>query len=118
MPTHPLHSQAILAKNYAFFTYFEAFVVVVFTFEYIIRTWAAPKRGAHMREVMNVIDLLAFLPWYLEIFIAVAVPPDFKYLDQIEVRTGDACREGGRGMGRRGGGETIGERGRCTREKK
>ena len=77
MPTHPLHSQAVMAKEYAFFTYFEAFVVIVFTFEYILRTWAAPKRGAHVREVMNVIDLCAFLPWYLEVLIAVAVPSDF-----------------------------------------
>jgi hypothetical protein len=46
-----------------FFKIFEAFVVVVFTFEYSLRLFAAPKRCQHFVEVMNMIDLAAFLPW-------------------------------------------------------
>jgi hypothetical protein len=33
---------------------------------------------------MNMIDLLAFLPFYLELIILIAVPADFKYRNNIE----------------------------------
>ena len=57
---------------------------LLLTERYSLRLYAAPKRCKHFFEVMNMIDLLAFLPFYLELIILIAVPADFKYRNNIE----------------------------------
>ena len=69
---------AALAGRYCWeFAAFNAFSVIVFTVEYALRIWSAveipmlsrlPRWQARLRYAMRpmmIIDLLAFLPWYL-----------------------------------------------------
>ncbi|XP_033862931.3 potassium voltage-gated channel subfamily D member 1-like [Acipenser ruthenus] len=39
--------------------------VMIFTFEYLMRFFAAPSRGKFMRSVMSVIDVVAIMPYYI-----------------------------------------------------
>ncbi|XP_076860198.1 A-type voltage-gated potassium channel KCND1 isoform X2 [Brachyhypopomus gauderio] len=39
--------------------------VLIFTFEYLMRLFAAPSRCKFMRSVMSVIDVVAILPYYI-----------------------------------------------------
>ena len=71
------------AAHGGFFFAFEVFSVAVFTVEYVLRVWAAVEdrrrltvtpvggRIRHMLTPMAIIDLLAFLPFYLTAFFAV-----------------------------------------------
>lgn len=45
--------------------YFEVFTVVVFSFEYIARIWAAEKKTNYIFSFFGVIDLLAIVPFYI-----------------------------------------------------
>ena len=45
---------------------FETFAIVVFTIEYVLRLWAAPKRLKFAFSVSGLIDLLVILPFYLQ----------------------------------------------------
>lgn len=47
-----------------FFT-LEGICVGAFTLEFFARFWAAPSRKTFMKEVLNVIDLVAIIPFYL-----------------------------------------------------
>ena len=40
-----------------------------FTLEYLIRIYSAPKRKAFLKSVMNTIDLLAILPFFIGIIV-------------------------------------------------
>ena len=71
------------AAHAGFFLAFEVFSVAIFTVEYVLRVWATVEdrrragvtpiagRLRHMLTPMAVIDLLAFLPFYLSAFFAV-----------------------------------------------
>jgi voltage-gated potassium channel len=78
-----------LAERYAWeFASFNLFSVVVFTVEYVLRVWSAveipmlsrlPRWQARLRFAMRpmmIIDLLAFLPWYMHWL----YPLDFRLL--------------------------------------
>ena len=43
--------------------------VMIFTFEYIMRLYAAPNRCKFMRSVMSIIDVVAILPYYIGLII-------------------------------------------------
>ncbi len=74
---------SINADAEGFFLGFEVFSVAIFTVEYVLRVWATVEdrrravvtpvggRLRHMATPMAVIDLLAFLPFYLSAFFAV-----------------------------------------------
>lgn len=74
---------------YAGFRAFEAFSVIVFTIEYLVRLWAAPEdpryarlsdwraRLRFARSPIGIVDLLAVLPFYLAFFVA---PVDLRFL--------------------------------------
>lgn len=49
--------QALAAVN--------AFVMVAFTIEYILRVWTAPDRFRYVRSFWGIVDLAAFLPFWL-----------------------------------------------------
>ncbi|KAK3754331.1 hypothetical protein QZH41_000207 [Actinostola sp. cb2023] len=51
----------------------ETFFVVVFTIDYVIRFFLAKNKLTFVKQVLNIIDLLAILPYYLELVFAVMV---------------------------------------------
>lgn len=63
------------------FYYFELFTVVIFSTEYILRIWIADLRYPNLKPVaartkfifsaMGIVDLLAILPFYLPLFLAI-----------------------------------------------
>jgi len=73
---------SINAAHAGFFRGFEVFSVAVFTVEYVLRVWAAVEdrrravvtpvagRLRHVLTPMAVVDLVAFLPFYLSAFFA------------------------------------------------
>ncbi len=60
----------IVHSHDAVFHVVEYIVLPIFTLEYALRLWAAPKRLAFMRKPFNVIDLLAIVPSYIEIILS------------------------------------------------
>ncbi len=48
---------------------FEIFSITIFTIEYFIRIYTADKRLSYIFSFYGIIDLLAILPFYLELFI-------------------------------------------------
>lgn len=51
------------------FVYLETVCVVWFTIEYVLRITVAPNRCKFIFELLNIVDLIAILPFYLEIFL-------------------------------------------------
>lgn len=45
--------------------YFELFVIIVFTIEYLLRIWAAQKRLGFVFSFYGIVDLVSILPFYL-----------------------------------------------------
>lgn len=66
------HGLLILTLN-AIFT-------VLFTIEYILRLWCAPRPGRYARSFFGIVDLLAILPFYIGLFINSA-----RFLNVIKV---------------------------------
>ena len=73
--------QSLPSWLFSVFHFFELFVVVVFTVEYILRIWIADMRFPGMKpwrarlramtSFMGLIDLFAILPFYLPLFLTV-----------------------------------------------
>lgn len=51
----------------------ETFFVVVFTADYVIRFILSRNKLTFVRQVLNIVDLLAILPYYLELFVSFLV---------------------------------------------
>jgi len=47
---------------------------VLFTAEYLLRIWIAENRGAYLRSVYGIIDLLSIMPTYLALLVPQAAP--------------------------------------------
>lgn len=51
------------------FNYVENICVVYFTLEYLLRLWVAPKKLGFVKEFLNIIDLLAIMPFMFEVIL-------------------------------------------------
>lgn len=49
------------------FNYVENICVVYFTLEYLLRFWVAPRKLSFVKDLLNIIDLLAIAPFIFEI---------------------------------------------------
>eukprot|EP00002_Diphylleia_rotans_P038718 TRINITY_DN8850_c0_g1_i1.p1 TRINITY_DN8850_c0_g1~~TRINITY_DN8850_c0_g1_i1.p1 ORF type:complete len:851 (+),score=131.65 TRINITY_DN8850_c0_g1_i1:66-2618(+) len=52
---------------------FECFVIVVFTLDYTLRVMTAPNKLSYMLNPMNIIDLAAIIPFYLDLILSAGV---------------------------------------------
>jgi voltage-gated potassium channel len=55
----------IYAQYSKLFNYFEYFSITIFTIEYLLRIWTAPKKWKYISSPLAVIDIVAILPFYL-----------------------------------------------------
>lgn len=62
--------QSINDEYYTFFNYIEWILTILFTIEYILRLYSVKKPIKYAASFYGLIDLLAILPSYLEIFFA------------------------------------------------
>uniref|UniRef100_A0A914VYK1 Uncharacterized protein n=1 Tax=Plectus sambesii TaxID=2011161 RepID=A0A914VYK1_9BILA len=53
------------------FNYIENVCVIYFTIEYVVRLWVAPKKIPFIKDFLNVVDLLAIMPFIFEILLLV-----------------------------------------------
>lgn len=69
-----LPANEIPSRKRAFYL-FEIFFVSVFTLEYVLRFWSTPEpKGKFVAEPMNVIDILAILPFFVELILFLIHP--------------------------------------------
>ena len=52
----------------------ETICIMWFTLEYILRFAGAPKKWAFLKDFMNVIDLLAILPFFITVIALESTP--------------------------------------------
>lgn len=67
LPYFSARSQEDHEKDYPPFALLEAVYMSWFTFEFVIRLLSCPSKVKFMKSIMNVIDLLAILPYYVSI---------------------------------------------------
>lgn len=49
------------------FNYVENICVIYFTLEYLLRFWVSPRKLAFVKEFLNIVDLLAIVPFMFEV---------------------------------------------------
>eukprot|EP00755_Sulcionema_specki_P024340 Sspe_Gene.81011::Locus_51532_Transcript_1_2_Confidence_0.667_Length_1598::g.81011::m.81011 len=81
LPTHYQDAQNDLHPWFGL----EIGVVTWFTLEYLIRLWAAPDRLVFVRSFLNVCDLLAVVPFYVEVILSTQIDFNFKVIRLLRV---------------------------------
>uniref|UniRef100_A0AC34FQW0 BTB domain-containing protein n=1 Tax=Panagrolaimus sp. ES5 TaxID=591445 RepID=A0AC34FQW0_9BILA len=61
----------IMFEPHPFFDYLETTCIIWFTIEYLLRIFVAPKRISFVFELLNIVDLIAILPFYLELSLTI-----------------------------------------------
>uniref|UniRef100_A0A7E4USD6 BTB domain-containing protein n=1 Tax=Panagrellus redivivus TaxID=6233 RepID=A0A7E4USD6_PANRE len=61
----------IIWEPHPFFNHLETVCIIWFTIEYLLRFLVAPKRVSFIFEILNIVDAIAIIPFYLEGFLAV-----------------------------------------------
>uniref|UniRef100_A0A914CVT5 Ion transport domain-containing protein n=1 Tax=Acrobeloides nanus TaxID=290746 RepID=A0A914CVT5_9BILA len=59
----------VVMVEHPVFNYVENICVAYFTIEYMLRLWVAPRKWAFVKEFLNVIDLLAIVPFIFEMML-------------------------------------------------
>lgn len=62
-----------LSKKFGFWV-IETLCIAFFTIEFILRCWSCPDRFAFMRNFMNLIDLAAIIPYYIDMGVKLYLP--------------------------------------------
>ena len=71
LPQYYEHEMAFTSKWFIM----EASCIACFTLEFLLRLWSTPKRNEYFNDTMNCVDLVAILPFWLELILAgVAIP--------------------------------------------
>ena len=71
LPQYYEHEMAFTSKWFIM----EASCIACFTLEFILRVWSTPNRNEYFNDTMNCVDLVAILPFWLELVLAgVAIP--------------------------------------------
>ena len=61
------------SKKFGFWV-IETLCIAFFTIEFILRFWSCPDRFAFMRNFMNLIDLAAIIPYYIDMGVKLYLP--------------------------------------------
>lgn len=73
----------IAARAPRFFHWFETISVAIFTVEYVLRLWSAPRRWREAARPMSVVDLVAIAPFYLDLLLPGTF--DFRFLRALRL---------------------------------
>jgi len=61
---------SVIWEPHPMFGYLETACIIWFTIEYLVRFTVAPRRCHFVLELMNIVDLIAIVPFYLELILA------------------------------------------------
>uniref|UniRef100_A0AC35FFH3 BTB domain-containing protein n=1 Tax=Panagrolaimus sp. PS1159 TaxID=55785 RepID=A0AC35FFH3_9BILA len=70
-PPSPIPPGPEMFEPHPFFDYVETTCIVWFTIEYCLRIFVAPKKISFVFELLNIVDLIAILPFYLELSLTI-----------------------------------------------
>ncbi|VDM53971.1 unnamed protein product [Angiostrongylus costaricensis] len=67
----PVDNPKIIWESHPIFGYIETFCIIWFTFEFVLRLAVTPSRQKFLAGAMNIVDMTAIVPFYLELGLAI-----------------------------------------------